>query len=137
MASLANRFVRVTLERMVHDPSSVPPEVFEEFVREARGPGSSRAFVRDNQATIERSRMRNNLLPVIDRIATSALFLHGARDPLVDPEGARRAVELMPDARLVLVPDTGHWAQLEAHDRLLREFDGFLSERGLRTHFER
>lgn len=33
----------------------------------------------------------------------------------------------MPDARLVLVPDCGHWAQLEASDRFAAEVDAFLA----------
>ncbi|MGO9158600.1 alpha/beta fold hydrolase [Mycobacterium sp.] len=57
-----------------------------------------------------------------------ALFFHGEDDPIVAPEGSRRAGELMPDAHLVMVPDCGHWAQLEARDRFLSEVRGFLEK---------
>jgi pimeloyl-ACP methyl ester carboxylesterase len=74
--------------------------------------------------------MRNNLLPAVHRITVPTLFFHGEEDPLVDPEGSRRASRLMPDARLVLVPDCGHWAQLESRDRFLAEVRRFLDDRG-------
>ncbi|NYH51221.1 pimeloyl-ACP methyl ester carboxylesterase [Nocardiopsis arvandica] len=47
--------------------------------------------------------------------------------PLLPPGGSREAVRRMPDARLALVPDCGHWARLEAHDRFLEELTDFLS----------
>jgi pimeloyl-ACP methyl ester carboxylesterase len=55
------------------------------------------------------------------------LVIHGLDDTLVDPSGGRRTADLVPGARLLLVPDMGHdrprelWADLcdaiEAHTR--------------------
>jgi pimeloyl-ACP methyl ester carboxylesterase len=55
------------------------------------------------------------------------LVIHGLDDTLIDPSGGRRTAELVPGARLLLVPDMGHdrprelWADLcdaiEAHTR--------------------
>jgi len=56
------------------------------------------------------------------------MFFHGDLDPLVPQEGSRRAASLMPNAHFVAVPDCGHWAQLEAHDRFLAELHTFLTE---------
>lgn len=50
-----------------------------------------------------------------------AVIFHGEDDPIIDPEGSRRASERMAHARLVLVTECGHWAQLEARDRFLSE----------------
>lgn len=126
MAALANRFVGAALRAVVHDVATMPPEVVAEFRREARRPGASRGYLRYNQATLGPRGMRNNILPVVGEIAAPTLFFHGERDPMVPPEGSRRAAELMPNARLVLVPDCGHWAQLEAHDRFVDEVRAFL-----------
>lgn len=52
----------------------------------------------------------------------------------VPPAGSRQAVERMPDARLVLVPDTGHWAQIEAPERFADAVRGFLAEIDERDH---
>lgn len=127
-ARLANRFTRAAMHAMVHDPESLPPAVADEFVREASDPRAARGYMRYNQATLGRAGMRNNLLPYVQAIEAPALFFHGEDDPIVDPGGSRRAVERMPHARLVLVPRTGHWAQLEAPERFADEVRAFLDE---------
>lgn len=124
---LANRFVGSALKAIVKDPATLPDEVVREFVREARDPRGGIAYGRYNQATLGRHGLLNDLSERVAEITVPCLFFHGADDPLVDPEGSRSAAERMPDARLVLVPDCGHWAQLEAHDRFLDEVKSFLA----------
>lgn len=127
LAGLASRFTRQAMKAMVHDIGDLPEQVRSEFVREARRPRAGMGYARYNQATLERRGMRNNVLPLVHRIGAPTLFFHGAQDPLVSPENSRAAAERMPDARLVLVPDCGHWAQLEASDRFAAEVDAFLA----------
>ena len=124
----ANRFVGTALRAIVKDPATLPPEVVDEFVREARHPRGGLAYGRYNQATLGRRGMLNDLSDDVSRITVPTLIFHGADDPLVDPAGSRRAAQRMPNARLVLQPDCGHWAQLEAHDRFLAEVRVFLAE---------
>ncbi|GAA1462875.1 alpha/beta hydrolase [Nocardiopsis exhalans] len=128
VVALANRFVGLALRAVVHDVSTMPPEVVAEFRQEALRPGAARGYMRYNQATLGPHGMRNNLLPVVGRITAPALFFHGERDPMVPLEGSRRAVRVMPNARLVTVADCGHWAQLEAHERFVEEVRSFLSD---------
>ncbi|WP_431867572.1 alpha/beta fold hydrolase [Nocardiopsis eucommiae] len=129
-SALANRFVGLALRAVVHDVSTMPPEVVAEFRREGRRPGASLGYLRYNQANLGPHGMRNDLLPVVGEISTPSLFFHGERDPIVPLRGSRRAAELMPDARLVTVPECGHWAQLEAHDRFVEETRAFLDTVG-------
>ncbi|WP_017590894.1 alpha/beta fold hydrolase [Nocardiopsis ganjiahuensis] len=124
--ALANRFVGVALRAVVHDVSALPPEAVAEFRREALRPGAARGYMRYNQDTLGPHGMLNNLMPVVGRITVPTLFFHGEQDSLVPLEGSRRASELMPNARLVTVPDCGHWAQLEAHERFVEEVRAFL-----------
>lgn len=128
MARVANRFVDRVLRAMVNDPSTLPPEVIPEFAREARHPMAGLAYGRYNQATIGRRRMLNDLTEHVHRIDVPTLLLHGEDDHLVDPEGSRRAAARIPRARLVMVPDCGHWAQLEAHDLFLTEARALLDQ---------
>ena len=125
---LANRFVGSALRAVVKDPATLPPKVVEEFVREARDPRGGIAYCRYNQATLGRRGMLNDLTDRVHEIAAPTLLVHGADDPIVDFEGSRRAAARMPHARLVAIPDCGHWAQLEAHDRFLAETTAFLTE---------
>ncbi len=127
LARLANRFVDRVLRSMVKDPSTLPPEVVPEFTREARHPKGGLAYGRYNQATIGRRGMRNDLSGRVHEITAPTLLFHGEDDPMVDPEGSKRAAEQIPHARLVMVPDCGHWAQLEAHDRFIREAEALLA----------
>ncbi len=126
LAGLANRFVETTLHRVVHAPSALPSAVVAEFRREALRPGSAKGFLRYNQATVGRHGMRNNLLSSVGALSVPTLFFHGENDPVVPVAGSRSAVAEMPNARLVTVPDCGHWAQLEAHERFVEEVRAFL-----------
>lgn len=130
---VANRFARAALGGFVKDVDTLPAEVVEEFVREARRPGAGLAYGRYNQATIGRHGMTNDLTDRVAGIAAPTLFFHGADDPLVDPQGSVRAAGLMPRAEMIMVPDCGHWAQLEAHDRFLSAVEEFLGVTGGRA----
>jgi pimeloyl-ACP methyl ester carboxylesterase len=114
------------LGRIVHDPAVLPPELIDEYRREASRPGPRLAFIRQTKAAIGCRSMRNNLLPRVGRIAVPTLFVHGADDRMVAPETSGHAAERMPAALRVVVPHCGHWAQLEAHDRFLAELSRFL-----------
>lgn len=59
------------------------------------------------------------------RIAASTLVVWGERDALVPPAVGERIVELVPDARFVLLPGAGHnpmWERPEAFNRLVGRF---------------
>jgi len=61
-------------------------------------------------------------------IRAPTLVIQGDRDFAVSPDGARRWAELVPDARLIMLPGAGHLAYVERSDRVLlalaRFFDG-------------
>lgn len=80
--------------------------------------------------------MRNNLRPVVHRIDVPTLFFHGRGDGLVDPAGSIEAARRMSNARVVLVPDCGHWAQLEAGDAFRDEVQAFLPASCLRGRID-
>lgn len=127
LGRLANRFVRVALKAVVKDVSRLPEEVVSEFVRLARHPRGVLGYARYNQAALGPRGMRNDLSGRVREIGVPALFLHSAADPLVPIDGSRRATAAMPRARMVVVPDVGHWVQLEDHDRVLAEVRDFLA----------
>lgn len=110
---LANRFAGAALKGFVHDRDAIPDQVLAEFIAEAMHPRAGIAYGRYNQTTIGRTGMRNDLTRHLGRIIAPTLIVHGAKDVMVDVAGSRRAAGLMPEAELVIVPDCGHWAQLE------------------------
>ena len=58
-------------------------------------------------------------------ITTPALFIHGAKDGAVPPRVAERAAQIMPNARLTILPGIGHLAHEEAPDTVLAEIRRF------------
>ncbi|QJY48610.1 alpha/beta fold hydrolase [Pseudonocardia broussonetiae] len=123
-ARLAGRFTRAAVRAMVHDPARLPPAVVEEMAREARRGGLG--YLRYNQATVGRWRMRDDLSARVGEITAPALFLHGRDDRLVAPADSLRAAAAMPHARAVLLDDCGHWVQVERPERFLEEVERFL-----------
>nr|WP_228046827.1 alpha/beta hydrolase [Saccharopolyspora sp. HNM0983] len=129
LSDAANRFSRQFLRSAVNHRRRLPPGLLDEYVREARRPGAGYAYALYAKNAIGPGSMRNNLLNRMSGLTVPALFFHGADDLLVDPEGSEQAARRAPDARYVEVPDCGHWAQLEVHDRFLAELRAFLLAR--------
>lgn len=128
LARVAGLFAGTAMRALVADPQSLPSMVVDEFVRLARAPRGSMGYGRYNQATVGRRGMLNDKSALTYRIRVPALIVHGEDDGMVDPEHSRRAAERMPDARLVVVPDCGHWAHLDKPDLFLDLLEGFLRE---------
>jgi pimeloyl-ACP methyl ester carboxylesterase len=61
-------------------------------------------------------------------VRTPTLLVYGLADRLVDPRTAARAARTFPDARLVLLPDSGHVSQMEHPDVVARAVRRFLDE---------
>ena len=51
---------------------------------------------------------------LLEALIMQVTVLTGEADGLAPPAAARRLVDRLPDARLVLIPDCGHMAPLEA-----------------------
>ncbi|WP_081684160.1 alpha/beta fold hydrolase [Granulicoccus phenolivorans] len=128
LARFANRFAGTAMKSLVSDPATLPAAVVDEFVRLARDPRGSMGYGRYNQATVGRRGMRNDKTPLLHRIGVPTLLFHGQADRAVNPEHSRRAAQRLPDARLVEVPDCGHWGQLDRPDLFLDLLQDFLGE---------
>jgi pimeloyl-ACP methyl ester carboxylesterase len=59
-------------------------------------------------------------------IRVPTLVIQGDRDLAVSPDGARRWTELIPDARLIMLPGAGHLAYIERNNRLISALARFL-----------
>jgi pimeloyl-ACP methyl ester carboxylesterase len=128
LARLANRFTGAVLRAMVHDPRTVPVDLFQAMVGESRRPDGALGYLRYNQATLGPWRMRNDLTARVGAITAPALILHGRQDRLVPLHGSVAAAAAMRRARLVPFDDCGHWVQVEQPERFLAEVARFLRE---------
>lgn len=129
-ATLARRTpekqVRDTLRLCFADPASVPPQRLAEAVEEARrreGLAWSRTALVSSlrglmQGYLERG--PESLWALAARVQAPTLLVYGLRDRLVDPRTSRRAARTFPDSRLLLLPQSGHVAQMEHTDVVAR-----------------
>lgn len=68
----------------------------------------------------------NRALP---QIQTQTLFVHGANDNAVDVSVAKRAVSVMPNARLIIVDKAGHLAHEETPKDVAAHISAFTTSR--------
>jgi pimeloyl-ACP methyl ester carboxylesterase len=111
--------IRATIALCWADPSRVPPERIEaarvEASRRARLPHDSDAMLLSLRSLIT-AYLRPGAWPLwrlAERVQVPTLLVYGLQDRLVDPRTSGRAARTFPDARLIVLPDSGHVSQLE------------------------
>ena len=57
-----------------------------------------------------------------------ALVVWGARDPYLGPTWPRRQKQVFPSARIVMLPDSGHWPFIDNPDEVNAHVLPFLRE---------
>lgn len=113
----------------VYDGSMISPDLVEMRYR-----ASTRPTVQDRFAELfpyPRQRWIDALgLPPSDlaHIDTSALFVHGRDDKVVPLVASEQANEAMPNSRLTVIPECGHWVQIEHTDEFCRLVTEFFEE---------
>lgn len=126
--------VRAMLKMCWADPSAVPPDRLREAVAELRYRSelgwSSDALVRSLRGLVASYLAPPGRGPwaQLARIAVPTLVIWGGRDRLVSASRAPRTARTIPDARLLIVPDVGHVAQMERPDVVARAVLGLLDE---------
>lgn len=127
--------VQATLALCYSDPSRVPPQ----RVAEARAEAARRARLdheSDAMLLSLRSLMGAYLRPgawplwrLAAQVQAPTLLVYGLDDRLVDPRTSTRAARTFPDARLVVLPDSGHVSQMEHPEVVAEAIRAFLDDR--------
>jgi len=118
--------VKATLALCFADPSRVSRQRFEEAIaeadRRARLGHESDAMLLSLRSLISAYlyRGRLSLWTVAAQVQAPTLLIYGLKDKLVDPRTSARAARTYPDSRLLLLPDSGHVAQMEHPDEVAR-----------------
>lgn len=123
------------------DPARFPPERFAVEVAELvrrDGLGYGEAVLVGSVRTLT----AQNLHPwsawrEAARITAPSLVIFGSRDRLVDPRLAGRAAHAFADARVVVLPRTGHLAHMEHPHAVAREIGVLLELAGAQAPAER
>ena len=124
--------VRGTIDVTFADPSRVPPERLAEAVAEVRErdhlPYASDAFLRSLRGLLRTfvDVGPNRPWKLAARVTCPTLVVYGRKDPLVDPRSAHRVTKHFRDAHVVVLPDSGHVAQMEHPEFVAAAWERFL-----------
>jgi pimeloyl-ACP methyl ester carboxylesterase len=127
----AEQRVQGTLDMCFADPTVVHPDRLMEYVEDVR---RRDGLLHNTEALIASSRgivnayVRRSLWRYAARVTAPTLLIYGRHDRLVDPRVAARAGRVFRRARVVLLPDVGHVAQMERPEVVAREFRAMLQD---------
>ncbi|MCW2615375.1 MAG: N-formylglutamate deformylase [Frankiales bacterium] len=125
---------RAVLDLCFADASQIPQQRIDEAVEEVRRRNdvghSTDAFTRSLRGLIGSYLVRGPkaLWARAATVQAPTLLVWGARDRLVDVALAPRAASTFPDARLLVLGDVGHVAQMERPEVVARAFLGMLED---------
>jgi pimeloyl-ACP methyl ester carboxylesterase len=113
-----------------HDPGAVRPERVAEAVEEMERRdelahsrqsliGAARAVTAEY---LRPARARRNAWRLARVVSCPVLAIYGSHDQLVSPRMAGRAAREFPDCQVIVLPYTGHVAQIEHPARVAAEF---------------
>ena len=129
----AHERVKATFDLCFADPSRLHPQRRAEAEEEARRrdelPWLRETFVGSTQSLLATYLDRGPDRPwaLAGRVEAPTLLVYGRQDKLVDPKAAHRATKEFREAHVMVIPDSGHVAQMEHPelvDRWWREFLG-------------
>ncbi len=127
---------RVSVGLCFGEPHMLSEREFSDFVTEYRRrlglPYMVDAFTKSARGVVTSylERGPRSLWKQAAAVQAPTLLVYGRRDKLVDSRIARRAAATFPDARLLMVPDSGHVAMLEHPRVVARAFRDLLADTG-------
>jgi pimeloyl-ACP methyl ester carboxylesterase len=127
----AEQRVQGTLDMCFADPTGVHPDRLMELVEDVR---RRDGLSHNAEALIASSRgivtayMRRSLWRSAARVTAPTLLIYGRHDRLVHPRMAARAGRVFRHARVIVLPDVGHVAQMERPEVVAREFRAMLED---------
>lgn len=124
--------VRGTVDVCFADPSRVSPTRLAEAVEEVESrdhlPYATDAFLRTLRGLLATfvDPGPNRPWKLAERVTCPTLVIYGRKDPLVDPRSAHRVTKHFRDAHVVVLPDSGHVAQMEHPDFVAAAWERFI-----------
>ncbi len=110
---------RATVEVCFGDMDRMHPQRMDEAIEEVKRRDKlsypADAFAQSTRGLIQAMLGRKgvDLQKAVSKITAPTLLLYGRRDRLVDPRNSSKLAASFRDARVVIIPDSGHVAQME------------------------
>jgi len=126
---IGNReIMKLSLGKIVHDPEVITEDMINEIAKNAAARGAGRAWRCYLENELNWSGFRHNLLDRLSEITMPTLIIHGSKDRLIPVKWATKAHQLIPDSRLRILEQCGHWPQrekpVEFHEAVLEFLEG-------------
>jgi len=119
---------RMMLNSIIRNPESRTDELLEEVLDAMKNPHSQRTFARWQHDEVRRDGVKTNYTERLHEITIPVLLVHGTHDTGVPLAYAERAASRLPNARLEVFENAGHWTQRDYPDRFNRLLLEFLAE---------
>lgn len=117
---------RAMLNSIIHNPESRTDELLEEVLEAMQNPHSQRTFARWQRDEVRRDGVKTNYTGRLHEITVPVLLVHGTHDTGVPLAYAERAAARLPNARLEVFENAGHWTQRDYPERFNRLLLSFL-----------
>ena len=124
--------VRGTIDVTFADPSRVSPvrlaESAELIAEHDRFPYATDAFLRSLRGLLRTYADVGPQRPwkLAERVTCPTLVIYGRKDPLVDSRSAHRVTKYFKNAHVVVLPDSGHVAQMEHPEFVAAAWERFI-----------
>ena len=119
----SSEYVREKMQEVFYDPGFVTPTWVEEIRRLLLAPSSAIRVLRFAQAS-----KRQSLEEHLPHIRVPTLLVWGREDRITPPEVAEQFHTLIPDSRLVFLPQCGHAPMLEQPEAFHGAVNAWLAE---------
>jgi len=111
---IGNReMMKLSLGKIVHDPEVITEDLINEIAKNAAESGAGRAWRSYLEHEMSWSGFENDLAGRLAEITQPTLIIHGSKDRLIPVKWATKAHQLIPDSRLLVLEQCGHWPQRE------------------------
>lgn len=126
----SRRLTRLVLTRIVFsNPRLVTDDLVEAVHEQLKAPEAERSFVAWLRGELRPFRLGTSYEAQLPAVAVPTLLIHGRNDRVVSWRKAARASQLVPGARLEVVPNCGHWVMREAQQFFLAKLVEFTGGR--------
>jgi pimeloyl-ACP methyl ester carboxylesterase len=124
--------VQATIDVCFADPTRISPERLAESIAEVEERDhltyTSDVFLRSLRGLLATylDLGPNRPWRLAERVTCPTLVVYGRKDPLVDPRSAHRVTKHFRDAHVVVLPDSGHVAQMEHPEFVAAAWERFI-----------
>ncbi len=119
--------VKLSLGKIVHNLEIISEDLIDEIAENAAARGAGRAWRSYLENEMNWSGFQNDLPGRLGEITQPTLIIHGSKDRLIPVKWAKKAHHLIPDSRLCILEQCGHWPQrekpVEFHEVVLEFLD--------------